>query len=97
MTAKYDAKTISNALEEHIRLDCHFDDTQTKQLICLIDSISGQLAQAPTSNIDINAASYSKFVSTLYNCANCDDTLKPSTKRSILYAIGELQKSLWRH
>lgn len=95
MTATYDAKTISNALQNRILQDSRFDENDAKQTICLIKNIEDHLVQAPGTSVDLDAATYINLVSALYNCANYDDTLKPSAKRAVLYAIGELQKCIW--
>lgn len=92
---------IAENLKQKVKTDLQFDATESIQIVHMVDLLVNFLKPHPDipkkSRKDVpKDAGYGKHISALwYNVAN-NMQLEPSTKRSALYAIQELQHILWQ-
>ena len=93
---------LADALAEKIENDERIDPKETAQIQCLIETIlsyivSSREKQATDKNPIPKDASYNEYITHIWTMVSENDTIKPSNKRIILYAITQLQQSLWHY
>ena len=93
---------LADALVEKIEKDERIDENETKQIKCLIETILSYIvASREQPATDDKPASkensYNEYITRIWTIVSGNDTIKTSNKRIILYAITQLQQSLWQY
>ena len=93
---------LAVALVEKIEDDDRIDENETKQIKCLIETILSYIVASrekpATDKRPITKEnSYNEYITHIWTIVSGNDTIKASNKRIILYAITQLQQSLWQY
>ena len=93
---------LAGALVEKIENDDRIDENETKQIKCLIETILSYIVASRETPAQDNGpisaeSSYNEYITHIWTMVSRNDTIKPSNKRVILYAINQLQQSLWHY
>ena len=93
-------QALAENLKQKIQDDEQFDELSKKQLACHINNILLCISPFPDIQEERRESlhiddPYAKYISALWMNISGNDNIKPSMKRSALYAVEELQKPLW--
>lgn len=100
-TDRPSTQQLAQNLKQKIQTDPKLNQKQQAELATLVDNIASSLNQFPDTKpaslakIDKDA-NYNNYISAIFANISRNDALKPSKKRSLLYAVENLQQSLWK-